>query len=147
MCFYKSKQSKILVAKKDIKVRKIGTDADRFGFIPYFKFNFCYVTGIEDTTNPNFNISDIEKGFHSYINIITKSYYDRSVLHVNVHKNTKRAPLVSIYSVINKPLYIGKFIIPKGATYCVNTLNEVVSDKIIYTGEYTLIQNKYYLYK
>lgn len=61
-------------------------------------------------------------------------------LHVNVHKNTKRASLVSIYLVINKPLYVGEFIIPRGATYCVNRLNGVVSDKIIYTGEYTLIQ-------
>lgn len=140
MCFYKSKQSKILIAKRDIVVYKIGAYANRFNFMPYFKSNFWYATGIEVTTNPNFNISDIEKGFHSYINIITKSYYDRSILHVDVHKNTKRASLISMYSVINKPLYVGKFIIPKGATYCVNKSNEVVSDKIIYTGKYTSIQ-------
>lgn len=32
--------------------------------------------------------------------------------------------------------YIATFIIPKGATYIINTQGAVVSDKIIYTGRY-----------
>ena len=32
--------------------------------------------------------------------------------------------------------YIATFIIPKGATYIINTKGEIVSDKIIYTGRY-----------
>lgn len=136
MCFYKTKESKVLVAKRDIKVYKIGTHADRFSFTPYFKLNFCYITGIKVTTNPNFNISNIDKGFHSYINIITRPSYNRTTLYVNVYKNTKRNRLISIYPSTSQPLYVGKFIIPKGATYCTNNLNEVVSDKIIYTGIY-----------
>lgn len=32
--------------------------------------------------------------------------------------------------------YIATFVIPKGATYIINTHGEVVSDKIIYTGRY-----------
>lgn len=129
----------MLVAKRDIKVYKIGIYADRFSFIPYFKYNFCYATGIEVTTNPNFNISDIDKGFHSYINIITRSSYNRIILYINVYKNTKRNTLVSMYPSIDQSLYIGKFIIPKGATYCVNNLNEVVSDTLIYTGKFKYI--------
>ena len=31
---------------------------------------------------------------------------------------------------------IGEFIIPKGATYCLNRYGEVVSDKLMYTGNH-----------
>ena len=33
-------------------------------------------------------------------------------------------------------LDLGKFIVPKGAIYCVNKSNEIVSNEIIYTGQY-----------
>ena len=32
--------------------------------------------------------------------------------------------------------YIATFIIPKGATYIINTKGEIVSNQIIYTGRY-----------
>ena len=36
MCFYKTKQSKVLIAKRDIKVYKIGVYADEGIFKPFF---------------------------------------------------------------------------------------------------------------
>lgn len=36
MCFYRTKESKVLVAKRDIKVYKIGNYADNDSFNPSF---------------------------------------------------------------------------------------------------------------
>lgn len=42
-------------------------------------------------------------------------------------------------------IFLGKFIIPKGATYCMNIWNEVISNSIVYTGNYIkLIDNMNY---
>lgn len=40
MCFIRTKESKVLVAKRGIKVYKIG--ADEYTFIPFFYSNFDY---------------------------------------------------------------------------------------------------------
>lgn len=37
MCFYKTRQSKVLIAKRDIKVYKIGVYADEGIFKPFFR--------------------------------------------------------------------------------------------------------------
>ena len=44
MCFYKTKESKVLVAKRDIKVYKIGVYADKGIFNPFFRSYFEYST-------------------------------------------------------------------------------------------------------
>lgn len=54
---------------------------------------------------------------------------------VVIQKNTKNKPTISIYPTNNELLYLGK--VPKGAIYCVNELNEIVSNEIIYTGQYS----------
>lgn len=54
-------------------------------------------------------------------------------------KNTKDKPTIGIYPIINETLYLGKFIVPKGAIYCVNELNEIISNEIIYTGQYSSV--------
>lgn len=69
MCFCKSKQSKVLRARRDIVVYKIGVKANKAIFTPYFTTKFSYTAGIKNTTDPNFNISYINEGFHGYINI------------------------------------------------------------------------------
>ena len=51
MCFWKSKQSKVLKAKRDIKVYKIGVYADKGIFNPAWYFDCFY----------------IHKGYHSYL--------------------------------------------------------------------------------
>ena len=42
MCFYKTKESKVLVAKRDIKVYKLGIYANNDSFNPFFYKNFTY---------------------------------------------------------------------------------------------------------
>lgn len=136
MCFWKSKQSKVLKAKRDIVVYKIGVEANKAIFTPYFMTNFSYIAGIKNTTNPNFDISHIKEGFHGYINIVLTITVVTPVCIV-IQKNTKDKPTISIYPTHNEFLYLGKFIVPKGAIYCVNKDNEIVSNQIIYTGQYS----------
>lgn len=136
MCFCKTRQSKVLKAKRDIIVYKLGVRADKAIFTPYFMTNFSYIAGIKNTTNPNFDISHIKEGFHGYINIVLTITVVTPVC-VVIQKNTKDKPTISIYPTHNELLYLGKFIVPKGAIYCVNKDNEIVSNQIIYTGQYS----------
>ena len=137
MCFWKSKQSKVLRAKKDIVVYKIGTVADKNTFIPYFVNSFIYTTDIKYQTSPDFKSNIMVVGYHGYINIVITS----SVIPISVaiQKNTKDKPVISIYPSNYEPLYLGKFIVPKGAIYCVNKLNEIISNEMIYTGQYSSV--------
>ena len=135
MCFWKSKQSKVLRAKRDIVVYKIGTVADKNAFVPYFISSFKYQTGIKCQTSPEFGSNLIIEGYHGYINIMITSF--AIPVSVAIQKNTKDKPVISLYPSIYEPLYLGKFIVPKGAIYCVNELNEIVSNQIIYTGQYS----------
>ena len=135
MCFWKSKQSKVLRTKRDIVVYKIGDFADKDTFVPYYMNIFTYKTNEQYQICPDFKRHSITVGFHSYINIMVnavKSYY----LHVVIQKSTKQKLVISTYLTLQDTLYLGKFIIPKGAIYCVNDSNEIVSNKIIYTGQY-----------
>ena len=131
MCFLKTKESKVLVAKRDIKVYKIGIYADNTSFNPYFYTNFKYsinkiVFEIVEFTNL------IERGLHSYIMCELVSSLFGTVLYSCKSKK-------GYTSLLTYTTYLGEFIIPKGATYCMNIYNEVVSDKLMYTGIYTEI--------
>ena len=137
MCFWKSKQSKVLRAKRDIVVYKIGTVADKNTFVPYFVNSFIYTTNIKYRESLVFGSNLMIMGYHGYINIIiTSSSVPVSVV---IQKNTKDKPVISIYPSNYKPLYLGKFIVPKGAIYCVNELNEIISNQMIYTGQYSSV--------
>ena len=137
MCFWKSKQSKVLRAKRDILVYKIGTVADKNTFVPYFVNSFIYTTDIKYQTSPDFRSNLMIVGYHGYINIALTIAALTSPVSAVIQKNTKDRPTISIYPTINETLYLGKFIVPKGAIYCVNELNEIVSNQIIYTGQYS----------
>ena len=139
MCFWKSKQSKVLRAKRAIVVYKIGEFADENTFVPYYMNGFTYKTGGKYLRCPDFNSNSITVGLHGYINIIVTDIKFPQ-LHAVIQKNTKQKSLISIYSTLQDTLYLGKFIIPKGAIYCVNDLNEIVSNKIIYTGQYASVR-------
>ena len=138
MCFWKSEKSKVLRAKRDIVVYKIGEFADENTFIPYYVNNFTYKIGRKCQICPDFKGHSITVGFHGYINIIVTDIKFPQ-LHAVIQKNTKQKSLISIYSALQDTLYLGKFIIPKGAIYCVNELNEIVSNKMIYTGQYASV--------
>ena len=137
MCFWKSKQSKVLRAKRDIVVYKIGVEANKDAFVPYFVNSFIYTTDIKYQTSPDFGSNLMVVGYHGYINIIITS--SSVPISVAIQKNTKDKPVISIYPSNYESLYLGKFIVPKGAIYCVNELNEIVSNKMIYTGQYSSV--------
>ena len=126
MCFWKSKQSKVLIAKRDIKVYKIGVYADEGIFKPFFYQEFEYPVNQIVFTEVKFT-DTINWGFHSYINCELVSSYNN----VKLYSCGKPILWVSLPTV-----YLGEFIIPKGATYCLNRNGEVVSDVLIYTGKY-----------
>ena len=128
MCFWKSEQSKVLIAKRDIKVYKIGIYADNDSFNPFFYSNFGYT--VNQIVFEKVKFTDtINLGFHSYINCKLVSFYDK----VSLYSCGK---LILWASLLTDSVYLGEFIIPKGATYCLNRYGEVVSDKLMYTGNH-----------
>ena len=129
MCFYFSIQSKVLIAKRDIKVYKIGIYADNDSFNPFFYQEFEYPVNQIMFTEVKFT-DTINWGFHSYINCELVSSYNN----VNLYSCGELILWVSLQTV-----YLGEFIIPKGATYCLNRYGEVVSDKLMYTGNHIKI--------
>ena len=131
MCFWKSKQSKVLKAKRDIKVYKIGVYADDTSFNPFFYQEFEYSVNQIMFTEVKFT-DTIDWGFHSYINC-KLVFFDNKV---NLYSCGEL--ILWIFLPINT-VYLGEFIIPKGATYCLNRYGEVVSDKLIYTGNHIKI--------
>ena len=126
MCFWKSKQSKVLIAKRDIKVYKIGVYADDTSFNPFFYQLFEYPINRIVFTKVKFT-DTINWGFHSYINCELVSFYNK----INLYSCEKLILWVPLLSV-----YLGEFIIPEGATYCLNSNGEIVSDKLMYTGNH-----------
>ena len=129
MCFNKTRQSKVLIAKRDIKVYKIGVYADEGIFKPFFYQEFEYP--VNQIVFEKVKFTDtINCGFHSYINCELVSFYNK----VNLYSCGKLIFWVPLLSV-----YLGEFIIPKGATYCLNNNGEVVSDKLMYTGNHIKI--------
>ena len=139
MCFRKSEQSKVLRAKRDIVIYKIGEFANKNSFVPYFVNNFTYKTNEQCQICPDFKSHSITVGFHGYINIIV-SVLRSYPFHAAIQKNNKQKSIVFTYLILQNTPYLGKFIIPKGAIYCVNDLNEIVSNKIIYTGQYASVK-------
>ena len=131
MCFWKSKQSKVLKAKRDIKVYKIGVYADGDSFNPFFYQEFEYPANQIMFTEVKF-ADTINWGFHSYINCeLVSSYND-----VKLYSCGKPILWVSLPTV-----YLGEFIIPKGVAYFLNRYGEVVSDKLMYTGNHIEISS------
>ena len=131
MCFWKSKQSKVLIAKRDIKVYKIGVYADEGIFKPFFYQEFEYPVNQIMFTEVKFT-DTIDWGFHSYINCELVSSYNN----VNLYSCGK---LILWVFLPTNTVYLGEFIIPKGATYCLNSNGKVVSNKLMYTGNHIKI--------
>ena len=126
MCFYKTKESKVLIAKRDIKVYKIGVYADKSIFEPFFHSYFKYFTNQIVFEKVKFT-NMIEEGLHSFIMCELVPF----ALNINLYSCGKLIHWISLQTV-----YLGEFIIAKGATYCLNKYGEVVSDKLMYTGNH-----------
>lgn len=118
---------KAQIAKEDINVYKLGTYADDNSFNPFFYKDFKY--SVNQTVFEKVEFTNIiEQGLHSYIMCklvpftIDRDLYSCGNL---------------LYSLpVAYTIYLGEFIIPKGATYCLNRNGEVVSDVLVYTGKY-----------
>ena len=129
MCFYKTKESKVLVAKRDIKVYKLGTYADNDSFNPFFYKDFTYSVNLTVFEKVEFTNRIIERGLHSYI--MCKLVPFGTDIDLYSCGNIIYSISVPVYAI-----YLGEFIIPKGTTYCLNRNGEVVSDVLMYTGKY-----------
>lgn len=133
MCFYKTEESKVLVAKRDIKVCKIGTYADETVFKPFFYNAFKYP--INRLVSEKVVFGDkIERGLHSYLNCTIKPATLDTMDVYTIGYFQYSLPL-------SYTIFLGEFIIPKGATYCLNGVGEVVSDSLIYTGNYVKVHS------
>ena len=125
------------IAEKDFYVYKIGRVVWNGIFVSYIK-NFVYNPKCSNKIIPLTvqipcrGTCVIQEGYHSYkwIAFDNTNPYERCLYLGNYNLALKEN--VSLY----KHCYIATFIIPKGATYIINTKGEIVSDKIIYTGKY-----------
>ena len=129
MCFYMTKESKVLVAKRDIKVYKLGTYANNDSFNPFFYKDFTYSVNLAVFEKVEFTNRIIERGLHSYIMCELVPFGTDIDLY-------SCGNIIYSISVPEYAIFLGEFIIPKGATYCLNRNGEVVSDVLIYTGKY-----------
>ena len=130
MCFYKTKESKVLVAKRDIKVYKLGTYASNNSFNPFFYKDFTYSVNCTVFEKVKFT-NMIGEGLHSFLMCELVPFTTDIDLY-------SCGNLIYSISVLNA-IYLGEFIIPKGATYCLNSNGEVVSDSLMYTGNHIKI--------
>ena len=133
----------IQIADKDIKVYKIVTCANKQSCVSVVK-NFNYTANVlykiptleYDEIARRCKILKIEKAYHSYtgIQFVCNSTF-RVVKGVYRCKSIILGNRRMLMSFENDG-YIATFIIPKGATYIINTKGEIVSNQIIYTGRY-----------
>nr|DAG89011.1 MAG TPA: hypothetical protein [Crassvirales sp.] len=133
MCFFKTEKSKVLVAKRNIKVYKIGVYADNDSFNPFFYQAFEYRVNQIVFTKVKFT-DTINRGFHSYLMCELVPFIND----LNVYSGTTFMLQISL---LEDPICLGEFIIPEGATYCLNKYREAVSDKLMYTGNYVRIDS------
>ena len=138
MCFIRTKESKVLVAKRGIKVYKIGAYADESTFKPFFYSCFNYPVN-QLVVEPVIFADSIEYGLHSYLNCILYPLY-RAAVDLYTQGSLQYTLSLSRYLI-----FLGEFLIPAGTLYCLNSSGEVVSNRLIYTGNYIKVQpNKKY---
>ena len=78
MCFIRTKESKVLAAKRGIKVYKIGAYANESTFRPFFYDDFDYPVN-QLVVEPVIFADSIEYGLHSYLNCILYPLYPAAV--------------------------------------------------------------------
>ena len=136
MCFIKTKESKLLIAKRDIIVYKVGCLADEVRFYSYFMTNYMYSRNTPMREYVDFDRDLINIGLHSLLSL--QGVCDSQTKDMLFFPNGNLYPFITT-NVLYNHVYVGKFIIPKGSTYIVNFYNEVVSDVLIYTGKFKYI--------
>ena len=144
MCWIEIKDNiNVQIADKDFEVYKIVLNANKQSCTSIVRrFNYTVNTlyaipTIESKViDPYCGKIKIEKAYHSYTEvhfIWDSSYY------IHCGATLCKDMLFGKRGIcipFENDWYIATFIIPKGATYIINTKGEIVSDKIIYTGRY-----------
>ena len=142
MCWTEIKNNiNVQIADRDFKVYKVVSDANKqscksiiMGF-DYTVHTPYYIPTIEyEVFGFKYKVVNIKKAYHSYTGIhfiCDSSFYNRTVRSKGMLVGRRR-----ISVPFENEGYIATFVIPKGATYIINTHGEVVSDTIIYTGKY-----------
>lgn len=137
----------VKIAKRDFYVYKLGYISDE-GFRSLYQ-NFIYIPKeinkkikLEPVI-PDYKIYKLTKeqygtiyeGYHSYKDI-AMPYSNLRPYHRTIYlgKFAEDIRLNNIYS-------IATFIIPKGSIYCVNDSNEIVSNRMTYTGQYASVRD------
>ena len=69
MCFNKTKESKLLIAKRDITVYKVGCFADEVRFYPYFITTYKYSRNDSMRECVDFDRNSIDIGLHSLLSL------------------------------------------------------------------------------
>ena len=136
MCFIKTKESKLLIAKRDIIVYKVGSFADEVRFYSYFMTTYMYSRNDSMRECVDFDRNSINRGLHSLLSL--QGICDLRTKDMLFFSNGNLYPFI-ITNVLYTHVYVGKFIIPKGSIYVVNYYNEVVSNTLIYTGKFKYI--------
>lgn len=136
MCFIRTKESKILIAKRDITVYKVGCFADEVRFYSYFMTTYMYSRNTPMREYVDFDRDYINIGLHSVLSL--QGVYDSQTKDMLFFPNGNLPPFI-ITNILYNNIYVGKFIIPKDSIYVVNCYNEVVSNTLIYTGKFKYI--------
>ena len=136
MCFNKTKESKLLIATRDITVYKVGCLADEARFYSYFMTNYMYSRNTPMREYVDFDRDLINIGLHSLLSL--QGFYNVSDGNMLFLSNGNIFPFITT-NVLYDNVYVGKFIIPKGSIYIVSSYKEVVSDTLIYTGKFKYI--------
>ena len=69
MCFNKTKESKLLIAKRDITVYKVGCFADEVRFYSYFMTTYMYSRNTPMCECVDFDRNSIDIGLHSLLSL------------------------------------------------------------------------------
>lgn len=144
MCWIEIKDNvNVQIANRDFKVYKIVFDANKQSCTSIVRgFNYIVDTlyaipTIESKVmNPYYWKIKVEKAYHSYtgIHFIWDTSY--CILDGAIRYKDLLFGKQKVCIPIKNDAYIATFIIPKGATYIINTKGEIVSNKIRYTGKY-----------
>ena len=137
----------IQIADKDIKVYKVVYKANKKsckscvrGFMyeantlykmPFIELEKSYIHRMYSVISMIY----IQEAYHSY----TKIQYTLSGIYKKDSIYTGKRIIFGNQLreiILYNPYYVATFVIPKGATYIINTKGEIVSNKIIYTGRY-----------
>ena len=95
--------------------------------------DYCYRRKALANQTVTFNKNYINIGLHSVLSL--EGCYASLIGCIRFFSNGSRIPFI-IVNVLCNHVYIGKFIIPRDSLYMVNSHNEVVSNRLIYTGEF-----------